>query len=263
MINQHLLIAFSTSFWIIPREGTEALLIILMLCTALKQSDRGHQLHVIYWGSGLALIAGAILAIGCIVLSHLFTGQARELSEAFASLIAMSMLLYVNFSVFQGHKNLSQMTLLGFGLMAFISVFRELTEVILFYIALLQGNLNQQLGTLAGIGMGMILLMALVVCYHIATDKWKSVNRFIFNITPFFLFILALMCIGNAVNAFQEANWLGFHSVSWMFNNNLFHVQSSREYLLAIGVFIASTGLLFLKQFSQIITRVFINQNTV
>ena len=262
MINQHFLLAFGSSFWIIPREGTEALLVLMMLCTALRQSNRSDQFKVIYWGAGLALFAGALLAIGCIALAHLFTGQARELSEAFASLIAMGMLLYVNFSIFQGHKNLNQMTLWGLGFMAFISVFRELTEVILFYVALFQGDQIQQLGTLAGIGGGVMVLLILMACYHFATDQWKTANRFIFNITPFFIFILAIMCIGNAVNAFQEAGWLGLHPLSRTFNSDLLHIQSSREYLLALSIFLASTGLLFLKQFTQIIQRSFQSKPT-
>lgn len=254
MLSSYFWVAFSSSFWIIPREGTEALLIVMMLCTALKQSNRHESIGVIYKSCWLAVCAGALLTIGCIKLQSIFTGQYRELSEAFASLIAMSMLLYVNFSVFNGFKKLESMTLVGLSTMAFISVFRELSEVILFYIALFKGNYQEQLGTLSGIGAGLITLFVLMLMYNYSTEKWKKLNRVIFNITPFLLFILALMCIGNAVNSFQEARWLGYNEVPWMFNSNAFHIQSSSEYLLSVSMFLFCTGPLFLKQFYKIIS---------
>ena len=57
------------------------------------------------------------------------------------------------------------------------------------------------------------------------------------------------MCIGNAINAFQEARWLSFTPIKWMLNNNFFHVQASEQYMLSVLVFLAATGLIFLKQF--------------
>lgn len=255
MLDAHFWMALSSSFWIIPREGTEALLVVLMLCTALKQSQRSEQLPIIYRCCGLALLAGAALVVGCIYMQHIFTGQNRELSEAFASLIALSMLLYVNFNVFQGYKGLRDMSLLALGFMAFISVFRELAETVLFYIALFHGGITQQLGTLAGVFAGICVLLALMYMYHTATDRWKQFNRIIFSATPFFMFFLALMCIGNAIGALQEAGYLGFHPVSWMFNSELLHAQASREYVLAVGIFLCSTGLLFLRQFTRAISQ--------
>ena len=63
------------------------------------------------------------------------------------------------------------------------------------------------------------------------------------------MFILSLMCIGNAINSFQEAGVLGFTPVNWMINSNLFHIQASKEYLISLTAFIACCGPLFAKQF--------------
>ena len=249
LLDSNFFAALSASFWIIPREGTEALLVIIMLCSALKQSGRSDKVGIIYKNCIAALLAGLLLAAGCVWLHTFFTGQSRELSEAFASLIAMGMLLYVNFETFTKNHLLHTMSLAALGFMAFISVFRELAETILFYYALFQGGMDQQLGTLTGLFAGIILLALLLMVYKSATDRWKRLNRIIFNLTPVFIFILAVMCIGNAVNAFQEANWLTFTPVSWMFNSTLFHVQASEQYVLSIAMFLAATGLLFLKQF--------------
>ncbi len=241
--------ALSSSFWIIPREGTEALLVVIMLCTALKNSGRSDKLSVIYTNCIAALLAGLALAVGCVWLHSLFTGQSRELSEAFASLIAMAMLLYVNFETFTKNHLLHQMSIAGLGFMAFISVFRELAETILFYYALFQGDAAQQLGTFVGLIAGIILLALLLWIYKSATGRWQILNKIIFNLTPFFIFILAIMCIGNAINAFQEAQWLNFTPIHGMFNNNFFHAQASEQYVLSLAIFLTATGLLFLKQF--------------
>ena len=260
MFDSNFYFAFTSSFWIIPREGTEALLIVLALCSALKQTGRGEQIKSIFRACYLAILVGALIAIGCIELKHIFTGQGRELVEAFASLIAMSMILYVNFNVFQFTQNMNKMSIAALSFMAFISVLRELSEVILFYIALFDGGASQQLGTLMGIFAGIAILILLLITYRIATDRWKKINKIIFNVTPFLLFLLAIMCIGNAINSFQEARWLGFTPINWMPNSNLLHIQASSEYILSIGIFLASTGLLFLKQFSKCI-KVLLNRN--
>mgnify|MGYP000458761663 CR=1 FL=1 len=140
IFNSNFYIALSSSFWIIPREGTEALLVVIMLCTALKASGRGEKISIIYANCVAALLVGLALAVGCVWLHSFFTGQSRELSEAFASLIAMAMLLYVNFETFRKNHLLHEMSIAALGFMAFISVFRELAETILFYYALFQGG---------------------------------------------------------------------------------------------------------------------------
>ena len=245
--------ALSSSFWIIPREGTEALLVVIMLVSALKKSDREDKVGVVYKNCVGALFAGLSMALGCVYLSSVFTGQAREVSEAVASLLAMAILLYVNFETFSKQENLHQLSLFGIGLLAFISVFRELAETILFYYSLFQGSMSQQFGTLSGLMLGIVLFAILLIVYKYSTDKYRQINRVIFSLTPWFIFLLAVMCIGNAVNAFQEANWLGYTPTKYMFDNSILKTQSSVEYLLCITIFLVSTGLLFLKQFSKTI----------
>lgn len=248
------LAAFSSSFWIIPREGSEALIVITMICSALREVDRTREISYVYKNCLAALTIGIVLAIVCTFFHNAVLGRAREMSEAIASLIALAMLLYVNFTAFQGLKSLANLSLFSIGFLSFISVFREIIETILFYFALFSGSSMQQLGTSAGLVLGIILLALIIYVYFTATAQWKILNRFMFNVTPFFIFLLALMCIGNAINAFQEAGVLGFHNINWMFNSDYFHIQSSQEYLIAIVTFLMSTGLLFIKQFYRAIS---------
>jgi high-affinity iron transporter len=249
MLNSEFIAPLSSSFWIIPREGSEALLVITMICSALKESKRESEIPFVYKNCIAALGLGLILAIFCVFLHASVLGQAREMTEGLASVFALMMLLYVNFSAFQGLKSLTNLSLFSIGFLSFISVFRELVETILFYFSLFSGNKVQQLGTLAGLLLGIVLLLLLVYAYLRATTHWKLLNRFMFNITPFFIFLLSIMCLGNAINAFQEAGILSFNNISWMFNNDYFHIQSSEEYLITIITFLSCTGIFFIKQF--------------
>lgn len=250
MLTSSFYIAFSASFWIIPREGTEALLVIILLCSALKESGRDNAIGVVYKNCILALIAGLFLAVLCVFLANIFTGQLRELSEAFASLIAMALLLYVNFETFNKHSLMLKTGLKVIGFLAFISVFRELAETILFYYALFSGPPQQQLGTFLGLFVGIATFVGILWTYRVSVEKWKMLNRLIFNLTPLFMFLLAVMCVGNAINAFQEAGWLGYTPIkNWSFDSAFLHIQSSKQYVTALSFFLLSTGLLFLKQF--------------
>ena len=254
ILNGNFLAAMSSSFWIIPREGSEALIVVIMLLAALRQSGRIDQSSIIYKCSLAAIACGLLLAAGCVFLHNYFTGQSRELSEAFTSLIAMGMLLFVNFDTFSKNDSLYQMRMTTLGFIAFISVFRELAETILFYYGLFQGPIQQQLGTLFGLVLGILLLGLILWAYKTSSSKWRKLNKIIFSLTPWFIFILAIMCIGNTINALQEASWLGFVNEPWMFNINWLHVQSSEQYLLSISIFFASTGFLFIKQFCKSLT---------
>lgn len=254
MLSTEFIAPLSSSFWIIPREGSEALLVITMICSALKESKRENEIPFVYKNCVVALILGIVLAVLCAFLHASVLGQAREMTEGLASVFALVMLLYVNFSAFQGLKSLTNMSLFSIGFLSFISVFRELVETILFYFALFSGSKVQQLGTLSGLVLGIVLLSLLVYAYLRATTHWKLLNRFMFNITPFFIFILSVMCLGNAVNAFQEAGILSFNNVGWMFNNDYFHIQSSEEYLITVITFLSCTGIFFIKQFYKSIT---------
>ena len=247
------LMALSSSFWIIPREGAEALIVITMICSALREVDRAKEIPCVYKNCIAALVIGIALAIVSVFFHNAVLGRAREMSEAIASLIALAMLVYINFTAFQGLKSLANLSLFSIGFLSFISVFREIIETILFYFALFSGSSMQQLGTFAGLILGIVLLSLIVYVYFVASAQWKILSRFLFNVTPFFMFLLALMCIGNAINALQEAGVLGFHNVKWMFNNNYLYIQSSQEYLIAVSVFLMTTGLLFLKQFYRAI----------
>ncbi len=50
------------SFFIVLREGLEALLVIAALSAFLLRAGEGHRRRALAWGAGLALIASIVMA---------------------------------------------------------------------------------------------------------------------------------------------------------------------------------------------------------
>ncbi len=144
------------SFLILLREGFEAMLVITALVTYLRRQEAMEQLSVIYNGVGLALVASVLTAY---LLSAVFkvSGEAREALEGTTMLVAAIVLFYVSYwlisksesarwqSWIKGQINnaISKGSAFALGFAAFLAVYREGAETVLFYQALVgqtQGN---------------------------------------------------------------------------------------------------------------------------
>ena len=137
------------AFIILLREGFEAMLVVTALLAYLRRAGHTDKNMVIYKGVGLALIASAITAYLFATLLHT-AGAAREAMEGFTMLFAAVVLFYVSYWLFSKReaerwqqyirgkmtKALSNGSAFALGLAAFLAVYREGAETILFYQAL-------------------------------------------------------------------------------------------------------------------------------
>ncbi len=165
------------SFIILLREGFEAMLVITALLAYLRRSNNADKNPVIYIGIGLALIASALTAYLFITLFHQ-AGANREAMEGITMLVASAVLFYVSYWLFSKreadrwqayikgklNKALSNGSAFALGLAAFLAVYREGAETILFYQALSADAHNFQFALWAGIGAA---LAALFLVYWI------------------------------------------------------------------------------------------------
>ncbi len=219
--------AFSGALVILLREGLEAILVLAALAAFLIKTGRRDGLRYLYLGTGGALVLGfttwliseKVVAIG---------GAGRELTEGFAALFAALMLFYVGFWLhsktsaaqwkryIQGsvQKALGQGTLWGLAGLAFIAVYREIFETVLFYQALWM-----QAGTQ---GQGMILTGFLVATAVLAVLGWLILRystrlplRQFFSVTTIFMFVLAAVFAGKGIAALQEAGKLPVNLVDF------------------------------------------------
>lgn len=208
---------FLGAFTILVREGLEALLVVVALLAFLRKAARPEALRYVHAGWILALVAGGITwAIASYAIS--ISGAGRELTEGLSSLFAAFVLLGVGLWMhqksiggrWQAYLKEKMAAALNrrsawflFGL-AFISVYREVFESILFYAAL--WNDGQEVWLLGGIAAG-VAVLGLIAWVLLRTSRRLPIGTF-FSASSALIAVLAIVLTGKGVAALQEAGWV-------------------------------------------------------
>lgn len=230
---------FSAALIILLREGLEALLVIIALMTVLIKTERQDAIKFVHFGWISALAAGVLTWWAADNLISI-SGASRELMEGGAALLAALVLFYVGYwmhSKTQGSKwqsyiknnvdrHLNTGTLWGLTGLAFISVYREVFETILFYQSLLtqaigSASSNEQVSYLVyGLLAGMAIL-AVIAWLMMRYSVKLPLARF-FAVSSYFMLILAFILAGKGISALQEAAVISLTpfpidvSISWL-----------------------------------------------
>ncbi|MEO6779639.1 MAG: cytochrome c/FTR1 family iron permease [Bradyrhizobium sp.] len=205
---------FLGALTILLREGFEALLIVVAMVAFLRKADRSDALLYVHGGWVGALVAG-VFTWGIATYAIKISGASRELTEGFGSLLAAIVLLSVGIWMHgkaqadQWQRYIRDKTSYAlsrrsawflFGL-AFIVVYREVFETILFYAALwTQGNRG---ALLAGAGSAMLLL-GLSAWAMLRYSQRLPVAKF-FGYSAWLMTGLTIVLAGKGVAALQEA----------------------------------------------------------
>lgn len=205
---------FVGAFTILLREGLEALLIVVAMLAFLRKADRADMVRHVHAGWVAALAAGGITWVVATFFIGI-SGASRELTEGFGSLFAAAVLLsvgiwmhgksqagewqrYIARTLGKALSRRSAWFLFG---LAFIVVYREVFETILFYAALTaQGNGG---AILAGAGSAVVLLGA-VAWAMLRFSAKLPVGEF-FRYSSALIAVLAVVLAGKGVAALQEA----------------------------------------------------------
>jgi len=209
--------AFFGAFIILLREGVEAILVLAAIMAALIKTGRREAMKYIHIGWISAVLLGIItwwVADNLIQIS----GASRELTEGFAALTAAAILVYVGFwlhnashskrwKAFVGHKIDNAMeggTLWVLATVAFLAVYREMFETVLFYQAMwVQIDSGSEQSFLLGIVAALALLVVLSLLIYKVGIK-LPIKQF-FQINAILLFLLAVVFTGQGIAALQEA----------------------------------------------------------
>ncbi len=204
--------------FIIFREGAEALLVIAALAAYLAKVGLPEKTRVLYFGAGLAVIASLVLAY---VFHTYFDGAHNDVIEGGTLLLASLVLLYVSGWLFarrdarawQGYlhdkvgravgENSGFLTL---GLMAFLAVFREGAETVLFLQALASGGRGWGAGLMGGILVGLSGLAVLFVLVRALAVRLPL--KPFFTVTAGFFYAMAVLFMGGGIGEFQDLGWL-------------------------------------------------------
>ena len=218
--------AFLQAFLILLREGFEAMLVVGALIAYLRRLGAEDRLKVVYGGVGFALLASLLTAWLMSSVIQL-SGQGRAAVEGLSMLIAAGVLAYVSHWLFakreaakwQGYVKAQieravsggQMFSLGFA--AFLAVFREGAETVLFYQALLGGAPGQELPILGGFAAGAAGLAVVYGLMKVLTIRLPL--GVFFAGTAVLLYSLAVIFAGNGVLELQEARWIVPTPLAW------------------------------------------------
>ena len=208
---------FIGAFTILLREGLEALLIVVAMIAFLRKADRGEMVRHVHSGWVVALVAGGITwAIATFFIG--VSGASRELTEGFGSLFAAVVLLsvgiwmhgksqagewqrYISETLGKALSRSSAWFLFG---LAFIVVYREVFETILFYAALTAQGSSAVI--LAGAGSAIILL-GIIAWVMLRFSAKLPVSEF-FKYSSALIAVLAVVLAGKGVAALQEAGMI-------------------------------------------------------
>lgn len=211
---------FLGALTILLREGLEALLIVVAMIAFLRKAERSDVLPYVHAGWVAALVAGAATwAAATFVIG--ISGASRELTEGFGSLFAAIVLLsvgiwmhgksqadewqrYIKATLGKALSRGSAWFLFG---LAFIVVYREVFETILFYAALwTQGNGGVVLaGAATAVG-----LLAIIGWAMLRYSRRLPVAKF-FAYSSALMAVLAVVLVGKGVAALQEAGLIDIH----------------------------------------------------
>src|ERR1700712_231821 len=189
------------------------MLVIAALAGYLTKAGAGHRITALY-GGALAAIGASIIAAW--LFAVLNSGEHSDVLEGVIILIAAGLMLYVSgwlmvkqdprgWQDYLAHKAdgaLAQDTVWAVAALAFLAVFREGAETVLFVNALATTLGGWTAGLFAGLGVATLGLV--VLFYFINLIAQKIPLRPLFIITSAFLFAMAIKFIGEAVQEFQE-----------------------------------------------------------
>lgn len=214
-------INFIASISIILKEGFEAILIVAAIIAYLNKAGKKHHLKSVYLGCIIGVFASILMAI---LLNALAGGQGdkQELIEGLTMIFATAVLFYTsNWMVskadehqWEGYikKQVSESSEKGsvFGLAstAFLAVFREGAEIVLFYQALFLGS-NGQTATRAiwtGLAVGCVLLVGVYFLIRFVSIKMKL--KPFFMATSILMFIMCVAFVGSGIDEFIEGDFI-------------------------------------------------------
>jgi high-affinity iron transporter len=234
---------FFASLLIILREGFEAILVIAAIAAYLIRSGNGRSVRVVY-GSGVAALVASGLAAFAIQKVFEVSGANQEILEGVTMLIAVAVLFFVSNWMFskaeaeawkqyiEGKVQTAVKTGSGFalGAAAFLAVFREGAETILFYQALLAEASTYKNMLWAGFGVG---CAALVVIF--AAVRYGSL---VIPLKPFFIgtsilmYIMSIAFAGGGVKELQEADVISVTPVGFVQSVDILGIYPTVETLL-------------------------------
>jgi high-affinity iron transporter len=212
---------FLQSFVILLREGLEAILVVGALMTFLARMGAAHRKRDIHIGVGAAIGVSLLTALALETVFYL-TPAKREALEGATMVVATVVLFYVSYWLlskmevakwnhFVKSKVQDALTSgsgLALATAAFLAVYREGFETVLFYKALFLTG-GQGGGTMPILG-GILVGSVVMVGVYIAINRFgmRLPLKPFFGVTSAFLYYMAFVFAGKGVADLQEGEFI-------------------------------------------------------
>jgi len=200
------------SFLIAFRESLEAALIIVIMAVYLRKMGKANLNRYLYLGTGVAISASVILAGFVQVVYGGLAGIAAEIFEGTASLAATVVLTYMIFWMSEHAKKIkgelqeridvaiTKGQLFGIATLAFVAVFREGLETVLFLTATFFLDPS---GAMVGVLIGFVVVIILAVL--LMKGVYQLDIRKFFKYTSIILIVFAAGLAGYGIHELIEA----------------------------------------------------------
>jgi high-affinity iron transporter len=200
------------SFLITFREALEAALVIGIIAAYLAKMGRKDLNKHLYMGAGAAILASILLGAVFMSIYGGLEGRAEKIFEAGASLTAVAVLTYMIFWMAQNskrikgeiqekvHLSITKGQVYGITLLAFVAVFREGVETVLFLGTL---AMVSPVETITGFSLGILSVLILAVLMFRGVYR-LDIRKF-FKYTSAILIVFAAGLTAYGVHELNEA----------------------------------------------------------
>jgi high-affinity iron transporter len=251
---------FLGSLLIILREGFEAIIIVGAIIAYLIKSGNKKSTKPVYWGSLIALGFSVLMAWVLNALTSTASGRNQEIIEGATMLLAVGVLFYVsNWMVSKAEaeawatyiegkvqNSITRGSMFSLAFAAFLAVFREGAETILFYQALLAGNQNYVNMVWLGFGIGSVALVVIYILIRVLSLRLPLKPFFLG--TSVLLFVMSVSFIGSGVKELQEGNVIPVTLLPFNFTVDILGIYPTLQTLIPQVVLLAVTVVTFVFQ---------------
>lgn len=224
---------FIACFSIVLREGFEAILVVGAIIAYLlkmnedkEKKERDRMVHPVYWGSILGIIL-SFMSAWIFNVIKVANSASQEIIEGVTALIAVVVLYYVSNWMLSKSESESwkkyirnkvgdstkKGSVFALAFTAFLAVYREGAEVVLFFQPMLSDGKNINMVWL-GLAAGGAALVGVYIAIHVMSVRFPLKPFFIG--TSILMFIMSISFLGGGIKELIEGDVLVMHSPAWV-----------------------------------------------
>jgi len=200
---------FLSSFFILLREGFEAMLIAVLVFMYLDKVKANDKRPAVFWGIIAGIIASMFVALGIKKIAGI-THAHEELFEGGVMIVAAGMLAYVAFFCHHAkqhvegkvNKAIETGNSIVLSFTVFLAILREGFDIVLFYAAFIGSGIYNTVPVFGGAIIGALALIGVYFGLNKIT-KLVPIGMF-FRASSILLAVLALYFAYEGVHEFSE-----------------------------------------------------------